>query len=222
MLASITKTRIYEDLWYGPALVRRLVRLRARPLVVGVCCAICGAATAAGGADTPSGHQQRANALRHENATLAQRMQSATLDLYSLNSQLKREHAQLTSLGAQRDEIARAQRSIRMRLDSSRRDLRISQRQLAFLIHTLYEQPSSDPIAVMLGAESLDEAITALDDLGRTAHQNQQIATRSRDARNALRALTRKLAREAARVRALEAAASKTVASLAAATSRGG
>lgn len=207
-----------RSLCYGPALVRRLVRLRARLLVVGVCCAISGAATAAGGADTPNGHQQRAVALRHENVTLAQRMQSATLDLYSLDSQLKRVHAQFTSLTVQRKEIARARRSIRMRLDSSRHDLRSSQRQLAFLIHTLYEQQSNDPIAVMLGAESLDEAITALDDLGRAAQQNQQIATRSRDARIALRALTRKLAREDERVRALEAAASRTAASLAAAT----
>jgi 3D (Asp-Asp-Asp) domain-containing protein len=198
--------------------VRRLVRLRARSLVVGVCCAICSAATAAGGADTPNGHQQRAVALRHENATLAQRMQSATLDLYSLDSQLKRVHAQFASLSMQREEIARARRSIRMRLDSSRHDLRSSQRQLAFLIHSLYEQQSSDPIAVMLGAQSLDEAITTLDDLGRAAQQNQQIATRSRDAQIALRALTRKLAQEDERVRALEAAASRTAASLAATT----
>jgi 3D (Asp-Asp-Asp) domain-containing protein/peptidoglycan hydrolase CwlO-like protein len=198
--------------------VRRLVRLRARPLVVGVCCAICGAATAAGGADTPNGHQQRAVALRHENATLAQRMQSATLDLYSLDSQLKRVRAQFTSLSVQREEIARARRSIRLRLESSRHDLRSSQRQLAFLIHTLYEQQSNDPIAVMLGAESLDEAITTLDDLGRAAQQNQQIATRSQDAQLALRTLTRKLAREDERLRALEGAASRNAASLTAAT----
>jgi 3D (Asp-Asp-Asp) domain-containing protein len=157
-------------------------------------------------------------ALRHENATLAQRMQSATLDLYSLDSQLKRVHAQFTSLSVQREEIASARRSIRMRLDSSRHDLRSSQRQLAFLIHTLYEQQSDDPIALMLGAESLDEAITTLDDLGRAAHQNQQIATRSREAQIALRTLTRNLAQEDERLRALEAAAARTAASLAAAT----
>jgi 3D (Asp-Asp-Asp) domain-containing protein len=213
-----SQRRIYHALWYGLALVRRLVRFRARPLVVGVCCAICGAATAAGGADTPNGHQQRAVALRHENATLAQRMQSATLELYSFDSQLKRVHARFASLSMQREQIARERQSVRMRLDSSRHDLRTSQKQLAFLIHSLYEQQSNDPIAAMLGAESLDEAITTLDDLGRTAQQNQQIATRSRDAQIALRALARKLARDDERVRALEAAASRTAASLAAAT----
>jgi 3D (Asp-Asp-Asp) domain-containing protein len=217
MLASITKTRIYEVLWYRPALVRRLVRLRARPLVVVVCCAICGAATGAGGAETPKWHQQRANALRHENATLAQRMQSATLHLYSLDSKLTHVETQLTSLSVRREEIARERRSIRMRLESSRHDLRISQTRLAFLIHTLYERQSDDPLAVVLGAESLDEAITTLDELGRTAQQNQQIASRLRDAQISLRTLAGKLAREDERVRALEAAASRAAASLAAA-----
>jgi 3D (Asp-Asp-Asp) domain-containing protein len=217
MLASITKTPLYKALWYRPALVRRLVRLRARLLVVGLCCAICGAATSAGGAETPKGHQQSADLLRRESATLAQRMQSATLDLYSFDSKLKRVQAQLTSLSAQREEIARERRSIRMRIESSRRDLRTSQRQLASLIHTLYEQQSNDPLAVVLGAESLDEAITTLDDLGRTAQQNQLIASRSRDAQISLRALAGKLTREDERVRALEAAASSTAASLAAA-----
>jgi 3D (Asp-Asp-Asp) domain-containing protein len=217
MLATITKRAIHHILWYGPALVRRLVRLRARPLVVGVCCAICGAATSAGGAGTPAA--QHADALRRENATLGQRMQSATLDLYSLDSTLKRVNARLASLSMQREEIARERRSIRMRLESSRHDLLISQRQLAFLIHTLYEQQSSDPLAVVLGAESLDDALTTLDDLGRTAQQNEQIAAQSRDAQIVLRTLISKLAREDQRVRALESAASRTAASLAAAQS---
>jgi 3D (Asp-Asp-Asp) domain-containing protein/CII-binding regulator of phage lambda lysogenization HflD len=217
MLASVTKTPRCHVLWYCPALVRRLVRLRARPFVVGVCCAICGAATAAGGAETPKGLQQRADVLRRQNATLAQRMQSATLDLYSLDSTLKREQTQLSSLSVQRQEIARERRSIRIRLDSSRHDLRISQRQLSILVHTLYEQQPNDPLAVVLGAQSLDEAITTLDDLRRTAEQSQQIATLSRAAQISLGALTRKLAREDERVRALETAASRSAASLAAA-----
>jgi 3D (Asp-Asp-Asp) domain-containing protein/septal ring factor EnvC (AmiA/AmiB activator) len=183
--------------------------------VVGVCCAICGAATAAGGAGTPAA--QRADALRRENATLAQRMQSATLELYSLDSTLKSVQAQLASLSVRREEIARERRSISMRLDSSRHDLRISQKQLAFLIRMLYEQQSNDPLAAVLGAKSLDEAITTLDDLGRTAQQSQQIAARSRDAQILLRTLVRKLAREDDRLRALEAAASRSGASLAAA-----
>jgi 3D (Asp-Asp-Asp) domain-containing protein len=155
--------------------------------------------------------------LLRENATLAQRVQSATLDLYALDSRLKRAQAELTSLGTQRERVLREQHSIRMQLGTSRHNLRISQRQLALMVHSLYEQQTDDPLAVVLGAESLEEAITTLDDLGRTAQQHAQIATRSRDALTSLRASIRALAQEDARIHALEDAASRTAASLEAA-----
>jgi len=193
--------------------VRRFVRLHARLLVVGLCSAICGVA-AAGGAQTP---KTRVNALRTANATLAQRMQSATLELYALDAKLKRVQARLTSLGAQRAEIARNRRSIRTQLNVSRHNVHASQTQLALLVRTLYERQADDPLAVILGAQSLEEAIATLEDLGRSAQQNQQVAARSRDARVALTVLTRRLEREDARLRALEAAALETAASLTAA-----
>jgi len=193
--------------------VRRFVRLHARLLVVGLCSAICGVA-AAGGAETP---KTGVSALRTANATLAQRMQSATLELYALDAKLKRVQARLTSLGAQRAEIARNRRSIRMQLNVSRHNVHVSQKQLALLVRTLYEREADDPLAVILGAQSLEEAIATLEDLDRSAAQNQQVAARSRDARVALTVLTGRLEREDARLRALEAAALETAASLTAA-----
>jgi 3D (Asp-Asp-Asp) domain-containing protein len=195
--------------------VRRLVRLHARLLVVGLCSAFCGVATAGGGgAEAP---KTRAGALRSANATLAQRMQSATLELYALEAKLKRVQARLTSLGAQRAEIARNRRSIRVQLNVSRHNVHASQTQLALLLRTLYERQADDPLAVILGAQSLEDAIATLDDLSRSAEQNRQVAARSRDARVALTVLTRRLEREDARIRALEAAALETAASLTAA-----
>lgn len=214
MLASITKTRFCVALWYRPALVRRLGRLKARLLVTVLCCAICGVVGTASGAATPRASQQRAGALRHANATLAQRVHNAVLDLYALDSRLNRVQTELTSLRAQRERIARERHSIRMQLDASRHNLQASQRQLALLVHSLYEQQANDPLAVVLGAQSLEQAITTLDDLGHTAQQHEQIATRSRVALTSLRAATGALAREDARVHALEAAASRTAASL--------
>jgi 3D (Asp-Asp-Asp) domain-containing protein len=94
--------------------------------------------------------------------------------------------------------------------------LRIAQRRLALLVHNLYEQQANDPLAVVLGAESLEAAITSLDELGRAGQEHQQIAARSREAKAVLTVLTRKLARADAHVRALEAAARQSEAALAA------
>jgi len=217
MLASSTNRRFSAGLWYGPALVRRLVRLQARLLVIGLVCAICGVVGAASGAGTRNASQQRIGVLRHDNSTLARRIDGATLDLYALDSRLELIRKQLTSVNAQRDRIAREQLSIRLQLNASRQNLRSSQRQLALIVHSLYEQPASDPLAVVLGAESLEEALTTLDDLGRAADQNQQIAAQSREAQKSFRALRTRLARQAARIRALASAASNEAASLAAA-----
>ena len=201
-------------LWYGPALVRRLGRLKARLLVTVIVCAICAVVGTASGAATLKASQQRAGALRRENATLAQRLHGAILDLYALDSRLERVKAELTSLDIKREQIVRERHSIRMQLEASRHNLRASQRQLALLVRSLYEQQTDDPLAVVLGSETLDEAITTLDDLGRSARQQQQIATRSRDALSSLRASTRALSQENARIHALEDAASRAAASL--------
>jgi 3D (Asp-Asp-Asp) domain-containing protein/peptidoglycan hydrolase CwlO-like protein len=177
-------------------------------------CAICAVVGTASGAATPKVSQQRAKALRHENATLAQRVHGAILDLYALDSRLARVKAELTSLGAKREQVVRERHSIRMQLQASRHNLRASQRQLALLVRSLYEQQTDDPLAVVFGSESLDEAITTLDDLGRSARQQQQIATRSQDVLSSLRASTRALSQENARIHTLEAAASRAAASL--------
>src|SRR5207245_1729100 len=92
--------------------------------------------------------------------------------------------------------------------------LRVSQRQLALRLRTLYEQQDADPLAVVLGAQSLEEAIAGLDDLSRTAQQNKRVASESRHAQYSLRDLLRSLAAREAQVRALEAAAAQTTASL--------
>ena len=196
-------------------LVRRLAR-QARLLAVAFCCALCGALGAASGAQAPRADRQSAGALRPANTTLAQRIHGAMLDLYALDSELARTHARLVTLGARREQLARERESVRVRLDVSRRDLRIAQRRLELLVHDLYEQQTNDPLAVVLGAQSLEDAITTLEEMSRAAHENQQIALRSRAAKRALGALTRRLAREDTRVRELERAARQTAASLAA------
>jgi 3D (Asp-Asp-Asp) domain-containing protein len=192
----------------------RLARLAAPLLLVTIGCAICGAVGAASGANTAKPDGRSAAALRQENDTLTQRIHTATLDLYSLDAQVERAHSHLVAVKSERERIERERLSVRFRLGVTRDNARAADRRLAVLVHNLYEQQSSDPLAIMLGAQSLDEVITTLDDLNRSAQTHRQVAQTSRRAKTSLVALTRRLEREDAHVRALEEAAARTEASL--------
>jgi len=192
--------------------VRRPARLQARLLALGACAiVISGAVAAAGGADTPF---QRAGALRTTNATLAARAHAALLDLYSLDAQLSRAQAQVDALRARAAGLGRERDLVREEIAVAHKVLRVSQQQLALRLSTLYEQQDTDPLAVLLGAESLDAAITGLDDLSRSAEQNKRIAAESERAHHSLVHLSRTLAEREARVRVLEAAAVNSAAVL--------
>src|SRR5438034_1581176 len=199
------------------ALVRGPALIKARLLAIGACAVISGAVAAAGGAETPATVQQRAAALRHANTAIAARSHTALLGLYSLDSQLGRAEARLAALQAEAARIARAREAVRHRLGVASHDLQISQRQLALRLHSLYEQPGQDPLAIILGAQSLDEAITSLDDLNRAAQQNNRVAAESQRAQISLAALAGKLRRQDAQVSGLAASAAQSASSLSAA-----
>jgi 3D (Asp-Asp-Asp) domain-containing protein len=196
--------------------VRRPARVAAPLLLTVFACLICGAVGAASGADTPNAQGRKAT-LRHANGTLEATLHNATLDLYTLDSQLERTHRQLTSLSAQRERVTRERGSVRLRLDVTRRNALVAERRLGALVRNLYEQQGSDPLEVVLGAQSLDEMISTLDDLSRSAQSNQQVVRLSRHARDSLTRLARTLARDDAHLRTFEQAAARTEASLAAA-----
>lgn len=153
-------------------------------------------------------------ALRAASDTLTQRIHTATLDLYSLDAQLGRAHAQLAALRAQHERIARERASLQLQLDVTRQNARVANRRIAVLVRNLYEQQTSDPLAIVLGAQSLDDAITTLDDLNRSAQTHHQIAQTSRDAKISLTALRRTLEQQDAHVRANEEAAARAEAAL--------
>jgi 3D (Asp-Asp-Asp) domain-containing protein len=197
--------------------VRGPAWIKGRLLAVSAFAVISGAVAAAGGAETPATPQQRAAALRNANTSIAARSHMALLGLYSLDSQLGRAEARLAALQAEATRIARAREAVRHRLGVASHDLRISQRQLALRLHSLYEQPGEDPLAIILGAQSLDEAITSLDDLNRAAQQNNRVAAESRRAQISLAALAVKLRRQDAQESGLAASAAQSASSLSAA-----
>lgn len=171
------------------------------------------AVPAAVGADSTE-LRDRAAGLRAHSGTLEARAQAATLELYSLEAQLGRTRAELAALEAQRQQLARERASARARLLIARRAVRASQTQLAALVRALYEQPGQDPLAIVLGAASLEEALAGLDGLDRAAVQSNRILEQAREARAELAASNAELATRAARLAAATDAVAARAASL--------
>jgi 3D (Asp-Asp-Asp) domain-containing protein len=169
---------------------------------------------ASGGADPSSTFAQRTQDLRAENASLATRSSSALLDLYALDTRLASTRTELSLLQRRAASLVRRQADVRLKLRLARRALAVSQRQLAERLHLLYVQGETDPLAVLLGADSLDDAMTRIDELERTASLNESVIEQTLAARKALRALARALKAQSARVRELEAASAASAAAL--------
>jgi 3D (Asp-Asp-Asp) domain-containing protein len=167
-----------------------------------------------GGADPNSTPLERAGDLRAENATLEQRSSAALLELYALDTRLVAARAELSRLRDQAAVLSRRRADVKLKLRIARRAFDVSQRQLAERLHTLYVRGQTDPMAVLLGAESLDDAVDGLEELNRTAALNESVIAQTLAARKALRALSRSLAARTANVERLERAAAASTAAL--------
>jgi 3D (Asp-Asp-Asp) domain-containing protein/septal ring factor EnvC (AmiA/AmiB activator) len=167
-------------------------------------------------ADSSSGSRAKAAALRSGGDSLEARAHAATLELYALESELARARASLDSLAARRAAVAEERALAQRQLRIARAALRGSQDQLASLVRALYEDPhQGDPLAVLLAAESLDEAIAGLDGLSRAADESSRIIEQARASRVRLGALDRKLAARGAELAELTAAAEARASDLA-------
>ena len=194
--------------------MRRPARLQQRLLAVVVCTACAGALAAAGGADTPAELRQRADQLRRANAALTAEREGALLALYSLDAQLEGAQARLAHVHARRAHVERERASVRAQLQAAHRTMTTAQRHLAHRLRLLYERGDEDPLAVLLGATSVREAISTLDDLERSAKLDERIAGDAAKARTHLRRVVSRLAAREAELRSLAAAAERTIASL--------
>jgi 3D (Asp-Asp-Asp) domain-containing protein/peptidoglycan hydrolase CwlO-like protein len=158
----------------------------------------------------PGSLRPEAERLRAENAGLATRSQEVLLDLYALESRLARVQARLAGLERRAAAAEAAQEAAQSQLRIARAGLAEAERRLATRLQTLYVEGDVDPLAVLLGAESLEEALTALDGLGRFAADDQSIATQVRASRQATESRLRRLAARRAELRGLVAEATAT------------
>lgn len=172
---------VIRTLWYWPTVLAALLALVALvPQSVS--------------ADSASTLRGRASQLAQQNQDLAARSRSAVLQLYSLDSQLAREQARLVYLrvrtAAVKADLAVARTQVRI----ARRTLSRAERSLAQRLTLLYEQGDSDPLAIVLGATSVADALGNLDSMDRIADQDRAVIEQTRQAKHVAVKLTRKLA----------------------------
>jgi cystine transport system substrate-binding protein len=144
-------------------------------------------ASSAARADDPASLRSGAERLRAESTGLASQAHGVLLELYALETQLAGAEARLAVLRSRQAKLEDEEASARRQLSIARASLRSAEHGLAKRLQTLYIEGEVDPLAVLLGAESLDEALTALDGLGRLADQDISILAQVRQARTKLK-----------------------------------
>jgi len=172
---------------------------------------------AASGAGSPSELRERARSLRVENDALAGRARAAWLSSVSLGTRLEQTRAGLLRLQARTRSIAEQRDEADQSLRLARRTLTLTQQRLANRVRVLYEQGDADPMAVLVGAQSIDEAISGLEHVRRIASQDKLVIEQAEAARARLIVATRRLAAREADARRAEAATAATLSALEAA-----
>jgi 3D (Asp-Asp-Asp) domain-containing protein/peptidoglycan hydrolase CwlO-like protein len=177
------------------------------PVVLGALLAVVGlvpAATVA--ADSGSTIQ----GLTQQNADLAARSRGVVLELYSLDSRLARERARLVELRIRTAEVKGELAAAHQRLRVARHTLKVSERSLAARLQLLYEQGDTDPLAVVLGASSVADALGNLDSLDRLADQDRVVIEQTQQAKHTATALARRLTAKEQRLQGLAQEASQS------------
>jgi 3D (Asp-Asp-Asp) domain-containing protein len=183
--------------------LRRLLLLVATASVVLAIPAVSGAGS------TPA-----TGSLRAQDAALAAKSRAAVLGLYALDQQLATARANLAALQAQLRRLRAERATLARVLAVARSATTTAQRHLARRLQLLYEQGNVEPLEILFGAKSLDEAMSSLDNLKGVAKQDDVVLKEVTGARAQLGvAQTRLATRETALASALNDAAA-TAASL--------
>ncbi len=164
----------------------------------------------AAGADRKGGE-----ALRRQQVGLSARSHTALLSLYALDSRLTRARSELARLRSRAEALRTEEQRVRQEAAVVAGNLRASQRLLGNRLLTLYEEGEPSALAVLLGATSLDDAVSRLEELDRSARQGARAVTDTRSGRAKLDRLAAKLASNLRAAQALATRAEQTATALA-------
>jgi 3D (Asp-Asp-Asp) domain-containing protein len=215
-------SKSYGFLCYCPATLSRRRRKSAAKLAGGSA-RIAGVAAAfvllAVSAAAAAGPVDKAASLRSQAGTLDVRAHHALLDLYALDTRYRTAQATLESLQSKAAHLQTQQHRLTQQISATRQTLETSQGRLAARLRSLYEAGDVSTLAVVLGAQSLDDAVTQLDDLSRVADQSRQVVEVTTAAQTRLAHVRSTLAARRAELADALTAARRTADDLAAARS---
>jgi 3D (Asp-Asp-Asp) domain-containing protein/peptidoglycan hydrolase CwlO-like protein len=163
------------------------------------------------------GGERTVSRLRAESARIASARHSTTLALYALDSSRAAAGSRLSDLDSRAAAVRAGRADVAAQFDAARSSLAVAEQRLGDHLRALYEQGNVTPLDVFLGARSLDQALTALDNIDRAATADRALLGELRTAQTKLRTLGRRLAAEQAHIDALRAQAAAAAAVLAAA-----
>ena len=146
------------------------------------------------------GSQSTIASLQGQSSILASRTHHALLDLYALDAHLTSARARLASLQTQARQLRNDQLLLAEQLGVTRANLAVSQQLLGRNLRMLYEQGQQDPLAVILGATSLSDAVSKLDDLTHVAEQSQQMVDATTSAQGRIAQLRITIAAESTQI----------------------
>jgi 3D (Asp-Asp-Asp) domain-containing protein len=178
---------------------------RRGPALALAACFIAAVALPTSGSGSPSTLRQQAQELSQQNSVLATQSRAAVLTLYALDSRLARTQAELVTLQAEATKLSRQRARTKQQLGVARRTFSSSQRHLADRLRNVYEQGDSDPLAIVLGAKTLDDALSGLETVDAAAATDRNVVRQARESRAAYQKLQRRLAERARRLTRLQA-----------------
>jgi 3D (Asp-Asp-Asp) domain-containing protein len=141
------------------------------------------ASVSAAGAAAPG------TALRQQVSSLTARTQRALLDLYAVDTRLHAAQARLSALDAESVRLRNEQALLEQQIAATRRTLNVSRKSLGNNLRMLYKQGDVNALAIVLGAQSLDEAVTRLDELSNVADESRQVVQVATQAQSRLETL---------------------------------
>jgi cystine transport system substrate-binding protein len=137
--------------------------------------------------------------LRRKSAEIERRSRAAVLDLYALGTRLDQTRTELARLDARLTALRRQQASAREEYRVALATQTRAEAQLGAQLRLLYEQDDADPIAVILGAATLEEAVEGLDNIKRIAHATESVVAQAEKARGRVSRERKELAAQVAR-----------------------
>ena len=152
--------------------------------------------------------------LQTADANLASKSRAAVLQLYSLDARLSTAQTRLATLRLDLRKLEQQQGWIVHERRIATLDTRLSQQRLASRLRFIYDHGTTTSLDILMGSESLGDALTQLDDVNKVAASNADVLGQVQSSRRHLFALPRTLAAHRRTIEAASAEAASTVSQL--------